>query len=150
MTRVVYIFQADDQLNHCADRLKRTSEDGVHIKEVDVEELQTYDYTDSSDIKIAKFLTPFLQKYQGWCAVVDSNYNSKFDIDRFFNYAILKNESPVVHFTEHNVLVFDCSDPVLKELNPHSIKTKPYQEILDETNISTVNDIWLCLKFQVY
>lgn len=141
MTRVVYIFKVDDQTDHCIDRLKRTSEEGVHIKIVDIEEMITFGYLKKKDPKIAKFLTPFLQKYQGWCAVVDSTYDSKIDIDQFFNHAILKNESPVTHFVRFGVWVFNCSDPVLKELNPNTLDSKTYQEILNSTNISTVYDI---------
>lgn len=141
MTRVVYIFEVDDNANNCADKIKRTSEEAILPKVVDPKELRTFDYLTAKDNRVVRFLTPFLNQYQGWCACVNSNYVSTIDIDRFFSYAILKNEAPVVYFIRYDVWVFNCDDPVLKELNPHVVNSKTYQEIIDSTNIATVYDI---------
>lgn len=141
MSRLVYIGIIDDNVERCKDRILRTSEERTFIRTINPKELTDYEQYFKEDNSFLKLFVPFLNQYSGWCAYVHSDFVPDYDIDVFFTNAILQVGKPIVHYTQKDIWIFNCADPLLKELNPHSIKHTGYHELLNNIGITVIDKI---------
>ena len=141
MTRLVYIGIIDGNVDACKYSIERKCEEQLLIKTISHADVYDAEVVLSEDRNYIKLLVPFINKYSGWCAYVHSDFIAEMDIDVYFNHAILNSKSPITHFVDKDVWVFNCADPLLKELNPVTIKKESYQNLLDQIGIATVDKV---------
>jgi hypothetical protein len=141
MTRLVYIGIIDGNADACKYSIERKCEEQLLIKTISYDDVYDAETMLGDDRSYIKLLVPFINKYSGWCAYVHSDFIAETDIDIYFNHAILNSKSPITHFVDKDVWVFNCADPLLKELNPVTIKKESYQKLLDQIGIATVDKV---------
>ena len=142
MTRKVYIGNVDNDVDNCMDRIKRTSEDRITFEILSVQDLLEHQLTFSSDNEHLPLFVPYLNQYQGVALFVNSTFVPQFDVDMFFNFRVMsKIEEPVLYFVKHDAWLFDCNNPILKNLNPVYINSTDISTIKRDLQIVSIDTI---------
>lgn len=141
MTRKIYIGDINGNVDACMDKIKRTSEDRLHIYVLKKEDLIEHQLANSAQNDSLMFFVPFLNQYQGMALYVKSTFTPEMDVDVFFNYKIMNNLGPVIYFQKHDVWLFDCNDKSLRVLTPNHIDTTEISKLKDELSITIINNI---------
>jgi hypothetical protein len=142
MTRKVYIGDTNGDIGRCMSDIKRTSEDRIHFQIIKKEDLLENGLSSVAQNDLLMYFVPYLNSYQGTALFVESSFLSKFDVDLFFNYKVMKeNNSPIIYFVRHNAWLLDCGDPILKNLNPVSLNNIDISTIKSSLTVSVVEDI---------
>lgn len=141
MTRKVYIGDIDGNLDACMDKIKRTSEDRLHIYVLSKQDLVEHQLTNNVQNDNLMFFVPFLNQYQGLALYVNSTFTPTMDVDVFFNYKVMNNAGSIVYFPKHDAWLFDCNDKNLKVLTPKHINDTEISKLKSELTITIVNNI---------
>lgn len=141
MTRKVYIADVDGDAENCADRIKRKSEDRIHVHILRKEDLVKYELMKEATNDNLLFFVPFLNQYQGKALFVTSNYQPKVDVDLFFSRHTHDQLGSILYFIKHDAWLIDCSDINLKILNPNHINTSTPNALKKELTISIIDNI---------
>lgn len=142
MTRKVYIGNTGGDTDRCMSDIKRTSEDRIHFQIINKEDLLEHGLSTAAQNDSLLFFVPYLNSYQGMALFVESSFLPKFDVDLFFNYRVMNEQSaPVLYFVRHNAWLFDCSNPALKTLNPVLLNSTDISTIKRNLTIITIEDI---------
>jgi len=142
MTRKVYIGDTGGDVNRCMLDIKRTSEDRIHFQIINKDDLLEHGLSAVAQNNLLMYFVPYLNSYQGMALYVESTFLPKFDVDLFFNYKVMKGvSSPVIYFLRHNVWLFDCSNPTLKNVNPVTLNNTDILTIESNITVVVVEDI---------
>jgi hypothetical protein len=139
--RKVFICDIDGKASDCKDFLQRNSEDRLIFSVISNTSVKNEQINSEENKHKLLYLVPFLNQYQGTVLVVESTFESKIDIDIFFNHKELNNLGPRVYFVNHNAWIIDCHNDSNLTLTPFYIEETDRFKLKESFPFETVDSI---------